>query len=278
MTRLIESIEEIQDKLTFSLSVDIRTELLLEEIKTGSLLTWLSAETTYPENKPEIKIDKNNNKKINNYLQRGIEKIVDFTSRRDKINSIKEINDLQDDLYNMASDTDIKNIPAYSKIAEKDIMEFLLKTNEASKTLSKDDEIFFIFDNGAKKYNKEFSITKESIEELLIQSQKEDLEFLELKIKKPDYIGDSKWEFMYDDKIIDVKVDDHNWLKKFRNQEFALRPGDSLLALVMVKKFYNHNSELIKTTYRLDEVRKIIRQPSPLKNMELNLNNEQERY
>lgn len=271
MSRLIESIEDLQEKLSFSLSTSIKRDLLLKEIETGSLLTWLTPKTEYSNDDSEIKIDPDNDEKINKFLKGGIEKVIDFSSSRKKINSIEEVTVLQEEIHSLAEDADIKNLPAYSKISEKDLMEVLLKNNDASNHLSSNDDIFFIINGTYKKYNKNFSISKESIENILTKDIVEKNELLEIRIKKPDYIGNSMWEFVYREKIIEATLLHEEWLKDFRDRNITLKPGDSLQALVKITTLYNHNSEEIKTTYAILEVLKIIKQPFPTINGELKL-------
>ena len=272
MARLIESVEEMQEKLSFSLSTSIKRDLLLEEIETGSLLTWLIPETEYPDSDSEIKIRPDNNNRIKKYLTKGVEKVVDFSSSREKIDTIEEVTALQEELHALAIESDIKSIPAYSKIPEKELMEILLKNSDASKLLSSNDDLFFILDGIPKKYNKNFSISKESIENILTKKTVEKDEVLELGIKKPDYIGNSMWEFIYEKKIIEARILHEEWLKEFRDRNVVLKPGDSLEALVKITTFYNHKAEEIKKSYIVLEVKSIIKQPFPTLNGELELN------
>lgn len=271
MARLIENVEDMQDKLSFSLSTSIKRNLLLKEIETGSLLTWLTADTECPTDESEIRVDPENDNKIKKYLTKGVAKIVDFSSSRNQVDSIEEVTNLQEELYFLAEEADIKNIPAYTKIPEKDLLEILLKSSDASKLLSSNDDIFFTLDGVSKKYNRDFSISKESIENILTKDTVEDDVLLELGIKKPDYIGNSMWEFIHEKKIIEAKLLHETWLKEFRDRKVTLKPGDSLEALVRVTKFYNHRAEEINKTYVVLEVKNIIKQPFQNTTIEMEL-------
>jgi hypothetical protein len=40
-----------------------------------------------------------------------------------------------------------------------------------------------------------------------------------LKVKKPDYLGTSKWGFKYAGHMVEAKVADEAWLKRFQNNQ-----------------------------------------------------------
>lgn len=51
-------------------------------------------------------------------------------------------------------------------------------------------------------------------------------------IKKPDYLGRSKWVFKYNGHSIEAKFEGEKWLQKFQNNEETLNPGDSLRVMM----------------------------------------------
>jgi hypothetical protein len=78
-----------------------------------------------------------------------------------------------------------------------------------------------------------------------------------LKVRKPDYLGDSKWSFKHGSKTIEAKINDSEWLFKFKNREEDIRPQDALVCDVTVTAKYDHDSNLISTTYEIVKVVKI---------------------
>ncbi len=104
-------------------------------------------------------------------------------------------------------------------------------------------------------FNQDFAITQDSIEKLLTKERITNREVLILKVKKPDYLGESKWEFQ-SGKIIPARVEDFDWLKKFRarNQEAHVLPGDSLKVKVDHSTSYGFEGEIISEDYVIIEV------------------------
>ncbi|MGA2296467.1 MAG: hypothetical protein ABSG15_02850 [FCB group bacterium] len=79
-----------------------------------------------------------------------------------------------------------------------------------------------------------------------------------LKIKKPDYLGDSKWEFRHENKPIPAKMLDESWLSDFHNRKITLKPGDSIRAKVRIEVAYDYDNEVASTNYYILEVIKVI--------------------
>jgi hypothetical protein len=64
-------------------------------------------------------------------------------------------------------------------------------------------------------------LTKDDIEFLLTQETIRSENELVLLVKKPDYLGNSKWEFRYNDRSIEAKILDQNWLERFRHAQIS---------------------------------------------------------
>jgi hypothetical protein len=99
----------------------------------------------------------------------------------------------------------------------------------------------YIFNDEAS-FNLQFKIVPELIEDLLTKERLEACMQMILKVKKPDYLGESKWEFKHENKTIPMKILDIDWLKAFQNREIDIRPGDSIRAEVQI--ITNRNSSI----------------------------------
>ena len=70
-----------------------------------------------------------------------------------------------------------------------------------------------------------------------------------LAVKKPDYLGDSKWELRHGKKSISAKIEDAEWLKRFQGRQIDVRPGDALRCEVQIDHLYGHDNELLTERY-----------------------------
>ena len=79
-----------------------------------------------------------------------------------------------------------------------------------------------------------------------------------LKVKKPDFLGESMWEFKYENRTIEAKFSDVAWLQKFRERAVILRPGDAIKALVETEVKYSFEGDVMFTTHKILAVHEII--------------------
>jgi hypothetical protein len=79
-----------------------------------------------------------------------------------------------------------------------------------------------------------------------------------LAVKKPDYLGDSKWDLRHGKRPISAKIEDTAWLKRFQSREVDVRPGDALRCEVQIEYLYGHDNELLTERYTLVRVIEVL--------------------
>ena len=84
-----------------------------------------------------------------------------------------------------------------------------------------------------------------------------------IKVKKPDYLGDSMWELKYRDRVIPAKITDHDWLLEFQSRKVDVRPGDALSVVLQTQINYGFQGEEISVHYRILKVKEVIPDTSP---------------
>jgi len=84
-----------------------------------------------------------------------------------------------------------------------------------------------------------------------------------LKVKKPDYLGESKWDFRHGGRSFPAKIIHKVWLESFQNREIDIRPGDSIRTMVEMTDKYDFDGELIGTDYNILQVIEVIQINSP---------------
>jgi hypothetical protein len=82
-----------------------------------------------------------------------------------------------------------------------------------------------------------------------------------IKVKKPDYLGKSKWGFKYSGHLIEAKILDEGWLTQFHNRRVELQPGDSLRVLLREQVSYGYDNEIVHVEYDVVEVQEVIQAP-----------------
>lgn len=249
MTGLIEAVKSLDGHLAYSLAPSVSTTIVLQDIQASSLKAKLK---NIVEDIPDEALKKAEVKPIiGHFLVKAKHKVVDWCDEREKIADTNEIKQLQSGIKQLAVETDIKQIPAYTEPDTESLLIDINSIRESLANLEKDDDVSLHSEEGISKFNKKMEISKEIIRECLtnekIVSEGERI----FKVKKPDYLGTSKWDFKYQNKSIDAKILDKNWLRAFQSKDVAVLPGDSIRAIVKEEASYGHNNEIISIHYEI---------------------------
>jgi hypothetical protein len=97
---------------------------------------------------------------------------------------------------------------------------------------------------------KQISITKEDINNII--SDRKDLE-VELTIKKPDFLGTSKWEVILDKKI-DIKIQDEDFNKKVKSGIIKISAGCKIRVKMSILTKMDEDLNVIEAEYIVNEV------------------------
>lgn len=257
MAGLIESTQLLDSHLALSIGANVRTSLVLQDVEAASLKSRLR---TIIEEIPDEAIRGGEVKKvIGHFLYKAKHKIIDWCSERDSIKDRQEIKQLESDIHQLAVESDIKLLPAYASIETGTLLSDINSIKEALDCLESRDNASFKTPLGTSTYNPALTISDEVVRELItretIGSEGERI----LKVKKPDYLGTSKWGFKYGAHVIDAKVSDVSWLTKFQTNQEIVQPGDSLRVILREEISYGYDNEIVHRDYDVKEVIEVIR-------------------
>ena len=257
LSELIETFQRLDESLAYSISSKLEPALLLEDVESGSIKLWLA--TVLKSIDDDAIKNLSWKKLIGAYLVKAKYRIIDFLNDKTTITDVVEIEKLEKGLYKLAEETDVLHIPHYQKIERRKLMLSIEEISSSIKKLNKNDKAYYStkFDKKVP-FNFDFYVSPEKIEELIVMEKIPNKETMILKVKKPDYLGESMWEFKGVEGVIEVKILDMAWLRKFQDRQFVLRPGDSIKAIVNVEVHYGYDSEVVIRKYSIEKVLKII--------------------
>lgn len=256
MTGLIEAFEQVDQDLTRSIDVKIKPVLLLEDVEAGSIKAWLRSVV---KEMPDDALAKAEWKPIiGTYLIRAKRAILNWTDEKTTVTTRQEIVELQATLTTLAEETQINQIPAYAPPDMRQVLGRVQQMSEALDVLRPGDHAKFDSKEGAANFNLEFHIATDSLEALLTERTITNRAELLLKVKKPDYLGDSRWELRHGTRTVPAKIEDDGWLRKFQARQVNVRPGDALWAKVRIEVSYGHDGELVAEHYFVEQVQQIL--------------------
>lgn len=256
LSDLIDAFHDFDVDLLQSIDSKIEPIVLLEDVEAGSVRTWLRTVLTLV-NDDALKT-LNWKPAVGVYLVKAKYYAIKFLDGKTQITIRKEIQELSKGLLALAEETDVRNIPAYSPLSEERILVNLERMTSATATLTEDDKVRYLTSEESTPFNISFKIIPEAIEDLITKETIESSMEMILRVKKPDYLGDSRWEFKYENKTIPMKVLDMEWLTDFQNRKIDVRPGDSIRAKVQIIAKYGYDLDVVSTHYNISKIIHVI--------------------
>lgn len=259
MTGLIESVQSIDKHLAQTLNVSVKTNLVLEEIQTGSIKASFRS---IIEGIPDEALKKGDFKPIiGHFLHQGKHKILEWTAERNNIGDRSEVKQLQNEILQLAEKTDITHVPAYIPLNEEVLLTDINSMQESLKYLEKTDSAKLISDKVESTFNKELTVSDVVIKDMITREVITTDSLRILKVKKVDFLGNSKWSFKYEGHSIDAKITDDEWLKSYQNRVVELHPGDSIKVVLVEETSYGYNNDVVHVDYTINEIKEIL--PAP---------------
>ena len=143
--------------------------------------------------------------------------------------------DLREEIRLIAAETDVRHLPDYSPPSPKALVAAVRDFQGVKDRLVEGDRATFISDIegvGNWEFNLSVRIPIEDIENMAVARTitMPSAEMI-LPVKKPDYLGESRWQLRHGPRTIEAKIEHMDWLRCFQNREIDVRPGDALRCL-----------------------------------------------
>jgi hypothetical protein len=258
ITALIDTFQHIDGLLASSISPGMRPQILLEDIEAGSIRVWLR---TLLESVPDDALRSGDWKPIlGAFLVKAKGSIIDWTKDRNEISSRSEIVELQQVLLAAAEGTDVLHIPTYAPIPLADVAKAIELISDSMRALDETDSVLYLSSDPAIPFNQTLQIVPGSLTDLLVHEEVEHEHPMILMIKRPDLLGDAKWDFRHDRHPIEAKIQDLGWLVSFKSGAIPIHPGDALRCHVRTLVRYGSDGKVVDTKYEIIKVDAVIHQ------------------
>ena len=252
---LISSFHKLDRVLCNSIDVNIETLMVLEDIEAGSLKIWLKnlLSTTDDQALKEL----NWKPAVGKYLVRAKYIYINWSNKTGIDASLLS---LVSDLKKIAQETDVKFLPDYAPPSTQELATITKEVDLIKGNLIDGDSLKYISpDEEPLDFDLSIHWSDIELEDMVVKevTATENMS-MNLIVKKPDYLGRSKWEFRLGNKPIFASINHAEWLDDFHNRNHDIRPGDALKCKVTVEHSYGYDNELIKETYTITHVDKIL--------------------
>ena len=254
----IEALQSIDRLLISSIESDIKTVFLLEELEIGSLKIWLRSFLKIIDDDALKNLDWK--PAVGRYLVKGKYLLLKACGETKTLPTEDKLVTIASELHELAKETGVRRLPVYKKISVSDIANEALVISDALKNLSENESITFISDDGEAKINSEFKVVQEDINRLLTANTIENNVEQILMVRKPDFLGETKWDFRYQKRNISASIEDLTWLEQFQRGEIDIRPGDALRVVMHESVSYSSDGEVIEEKRSISVVKSVIKQ------------------
>lgn len=258
MSKAIEAFKKADIMLARSINQVISTEQTLEELKLGSIFTRIRQVVEY--NEDTFDSLETFEKPINNYFEKGKQAIIEEIEKKRDFSQISDIDNVISRIDDIAEKTGIKKIVNYAEIPQNEAIDTIESIIEINENLGKDELVKYSSDTITEETNitKEATISIKKIEDSrksqVIENEREVI----FRIKKPDFIGESKWDFKHGTRTISAKIMDEAWIKDFHSKKVNVAPGDSFRALTNIIEHYDKYGNLLSDEYTILKINEII--------------------
>jgi hypothetical protein len=261
MVDMLDALASFDRDLVKGIDASIEARLLLEDVESGSIKSWV---LTVLESTDDNALRSGDWKKIvGSYVVKGKYIVIEWLKGAKKITEPGLLDSIQQELLRAAEQTEVRGLPGYTPMPRLALAAHIIQITLAMSHLQSGDVITYESRDGAPiELNPILEAGGEELTSLLMSRSVKNTTEMTLKVKKPDFIGHSMWEFHYDGHVVDARILDEEWLIKFQKEGLGVRPGSSLRAVVEIELLFDDGDKAVFERYSLLQVLEVI-PPSP---------------
>ena len=248
---MIRALQALDHTLCEAVDSQIEPIMLLEDIEAGSIKAWLSNQLSRVDDEGLKKLDWK--PIVGAYLVRAKYAVIRWTNKEGAEGGLMG---LSRELKMIAQETDIRYLPDYAPPPLQELSQAAKRIDDAKSLLGPGDRMQLESPEAGKvEFNLSVKWSPEELGDLAVkETTKSENILMTLIVKKPDYLGKSKWEFRFGKKAITAKIEDERWLESFQTRKVDIRPGDALRCRVTTEYKYGYDNELLSEDYTISVV------------------------
>lgn len=229
MSQLLEAFQAIDRDLALAVTASIHVEVVLERVEAGSIRAVIRSVLQHVDDDALKNIDWK--PLVGQYLVKAKHAILRWTDGKDRVASRADVLSLQKEIAGLAPAVPRELLAAGAVPVERLLKDVQLISIAAAELLP-EDSAALISAIDVTPVEKRIRVSDRDITQLLTQQTTTSESPMTLLVKKPDYLGNSKWEFKHGDNAMEARIGDREWLSRFQAGSVELKPGDSLKAIV----------------------------------------------
>jgi hypothetical protein len=258
---MIEAFESFDRHLLRPISTSYKPVFMLEDFEVSSLKTWIVARLEELDDE-HIK-DLSWKKIVGQYALQSKYAAINFLTGKSSLSSQEEVKQLEAAIEKAAEESGIKSSLDYNPPNTFELLSDVSAIGNALAPLAATDKIAFVVGAVSTDFNVSFRLAPETIEELTTNETLRNISTAILKVRRPDFVGDTQWEFKHGTQTLKAKIEDKAWLAEFHGRRIDVRPGDALRVTLESIVNYDFNNEVSSTMYTIITVERVISADEP---------------
>lgn len=258
MAGLIKSMQELDSVLAHCVSATLRPEYAIEDIQTQSLRGNFKRFLENIDDEHLLNLDWK--KIVGSFLVKGKHKVLKKLEANPELTEVERIAEIASEVDALAIESGVLKLPGYKAMSHQQLIQAIAQISESRAMLTVGDSVEYICEDDIINVNNIVVMTQEEYDESLSDVIHEGEHEEVLKIRKPDFIGNTSWGFMRHDKNAYLKVADKDWLRKFWDGEIALRPGDMMRVRILEGIRKNRRTGKLEVTELIHTVHRVYRE------------------
>ncbi len=256
ITLILEGLEELDKIIVAAIDPDLRSSMILEDVESASITAWTKSKINQIDD--EVLKSGDWKKAVGAVLLKAKYRAMKYLDEKESKEESKRLLGLRNDLQKLVESAPVRHIAIPAKIELAELVKPLDRIQEGKANLSAGDRL--IFKSAEFEYESNIEITKKPSEYIAEAegSEASGTMRMRLLIRRPDYLGETKWEFRHGKDTIAASILDREWMKRFKTGSITIAAGSALDCTVNYVHVYDKNGILLSVKHEIVEVFKVI--------------------
>jgi len=253
---MTEAFYQLDANFAHSIDAKAAFDQRLDRLEEGSIVTWLIEQLIHPDDRPLG--DRPSESAVLQYMDRARMTVLQDLEKVDRIDNSQSVVGIGNKIDRIADELGVKKSLAYKQPAALPLAQAIHDVADSANRLAPNEIARCIGGSGEAPIPRGKIVSLEAIrDDLTEQTLSHEIDMV-LKVKKPDYLGQSRWEVKHGSHPIDLSIEDKLWMDRFHNKQVILTPGDAIRATVRVTSRYSATGELIDENYQALRIQEVI--------------------
>lgn len=257
MGKAIDAFKKLDVMLGRAIHSSAHVTQALEALETGSIFTRLQSVLEFDES-DDLEEEPPDESAAEAYVEDGRVELLDSMRDNPEITDVRQLDAIRQRLYGVAERCGLAGRFSYSAPQDNELSETIESIEAANESLEPHERFTYTSQQREVEVPRGTRLSTDEIAESRVEQTIENDVTLILKIKRPDFLGTSRWDMKHGTKTIQVRIEDDEWLADFHAKNAPVTPGDSLNSQVLVREQYDRFGELVKEDYVITKVNAVI--------------------